>query len=273
VDLIAERVDFLWELKADEYRRAMLAQPKYQDPLRLNKYEAKVYSQAGEDGMLAEVFRRIGTTNKFFVEFGVGTGFENNTVFLLRHGGWTGLWMDGDSSSVAGIRSYFASDISSGKLKCDLTFVTAENIESLLARSAVPTELDLLSIDIDGNDYWIWKKIEKWRPRVVIIEYNAIFPPGVEAVMRYDPDYAHHFGRPWETSSHFGASLKSYELLAQQKGYKLVGCNIGGVDAVFVRADLVGGKFLGPFTAEVHYEPAMYPSQWSKYGAYRRKPL
>ena len=71
--------------------------------------------------------------------------------------------------------------------------------------------------------------------------------------MQYDPNYVHPFGRPWETSGHFGASLKSYELLAQQKGYKLVGCNIGGVDAVFVRADVVGDKFLSPFTAEVHY--------------------
>ena len=89
VDLINDHVDFLWELKADEYRRAVLAQPGYQDPRRLNNYEVNVYSQAGEDGMLAEVSRRIGTTNKVFVEFGAGAGLEDNTVFLLRHGGLT----------------------------------------------------------------------------------------------------------------------------------------------------------------------------------------
>lgn len=270
---IQERLDFLWELAADAHRLQRLGEERYANPLRLNRHEAKIYSQAGEDGIVLEIFRRVGTTNCFFVEFGIGNGSENNTVYLLRHENWSGTWMDGNENSIRGVRERFSKEIDDKRLTASQQFITPENIEDLFRSHDVPAEFDLLSLDIDGNDYWVWKAIKNFSPRVVVVEYNAIFPPGSIAVMEYEPRYSHRFGAPWETSSHWGASLSAWKILGEEKGYRLVGCNIDGVDAFFVRADLVGEKFLSPFTAETHYERPMYASQWSKHGAYRREPL
>ncbi len=111
---------------------------------------------------------------------------------------------------------------------------------------------DLLSIDVDLNTYWLCKAITNYEPRVVVVEYNALFPPPVEWVVRYDPMSA------WDGTCYFGASLKSLENLGTLKGYRLVGCDVTGVNAFFVRQDLVEDKFLRPFTAENHYEPMRY---------------
>lgn len=273
VQFVQERLDYLWEIQAAQYRAQRLSNVRFNDPKRLSRRESKVYSQAGEDGMLREVFHRIGTSNKVFVEFGIGSGSENNTVFLLRHQKWSGLWMDGNPAAERMVRKQFASDIESNRLTFAREFITPSNIEGLFKTYGIPEQFDLLSIDVDGNDYWIWKAITHYRPRVLVLEYNAIYPPGVEAVMPYDPTYEHEFGSPWETSSHWGASLTSWQTLNDEKGYSLVGCNIDGVDAIFVRNDLLGDHFCSPYTAENHYEQPMYPSQWSKHGAYRRQPL
>lgn len=228
--------------------RQMRENPRYQNSKRLNMYEQQVYSQNGEDGIIAEIFRRIGTKNKFFVEFGVGDGLENNTAYLLLKN-WTGYWIDGNKESVNRIKQRFSLAINKKILLIDYAFVTAESIEALFKKVNVPEEFDLLSIDINGNDYWVWKAIENYRPRVVIIEYNAIFPPDVELVIKYNPKFVGN------ETCYFGASLKSLEILGSKKGYKLVGCDFRGVNAFFVREDLVKDKFLEPFTAENHYEP------------------
>ncbi len=130
--------------------------------------------------------------------------------------------------------------------------ITAENIEPLFNEMGVPEEFDLLSIDIDGNDYWVWKNILKFRPRVVTLEYNALYRPAVKWVMKNNPTLA------GKNDSYFGASLKSLELLGLEKGYRLVGCTFTGLNAFFVREDLVQDRFLAPYTAENHYEPARY---------------
>ena len=242
----------------------LLFQPRYQDPKKLNRYETKIYSQAGEDGILAEIFRRIGVTKKVFVEFGSGDGHENNTVFLLRNG-WTGLWIEADRDAVNTVQKDLAADTESHRLVVLNAFVTAKNIESLLAQANVPREFDLLSIDIDGNDYWVWQKIKQYHPRTVVVEYNAMFPPGVEWVVEYDPK------RWWDGTSHYGASLTPLEILGRKKGYLLVGCNLGGVNAFFVRQDLVGDRFSKPYSAENHYEPIRYYLQKRLLG-YPRRP-
>ena len=108
---------------------------------------------------------------------------------------------------------------------------------------------DLLSIDVDRNTYYIWRALRERRPRVVVVEYNATFPPSDEWVVAYDP------AKGWNSSSYFGASLKSYELLGRELGYTLVGCGLAGTNAFFVRSDLVTDRFEPPFTAEHHYEP------------------
>ncbi len=251
LDEIHQTLDHLYQIEADKCIEQLLANPRYSDPKRLNKWEHKVFSQAGEDGIIAEIFRRIGTTNRLFVEFAAGDGVENNTRYLLSLG-WRGLWIEAHPGYIDEIVKKQSRAIEEGTLRLLHEFVTAENIESLFKKADVPEEFDLLSIDIDGNDYWTWKEIGRYHPRVVVIEYNAIFPPGCEWVMEYAPDTT------WDGTSNYGASLTALEVLGAHKGYKLVGCNLGGVNACFVRDDLVGDNFCGPFTAENHYEPPRY---------------
>lgn len=253
----------LLELKTEENRCILLREPKYEDPKRLSRYEATVSSQSGEDGILAETFRRIGTTNKVFAEFGCGDGSENNTGYLLNCG-WSGLWIEGDRGAAERAARDFARPIGDGRLKLYREFVTAENIAGLFLRAGLPAEPDLLSIDIDGNDYWIWEALYACRARVVVMEYNAIFPPGIDWVMDYDAEAR------WDGSSHFGASLSAFERLGNKKGYSLVGCNLAGVNAFFVRQDLVSNRFTEPFTTQNHYEPPRYFLGRSKAGHPRR---
>ncbi|MDB9412346.1 hypothetical protein [Microcystis aeruginosa] len=244
--------DRITELQIDNYLLENLHKnPKYDSPKKLNRYEFKVFSQAGEDGIISEIFNRIGTTNKFFVEFGVGNGLENNSAYLLVKG-WQGYWIEGSERFCKSIRQSFKDLIVNQQLTLKNTFITAENIEDFFREGNVPTELDLLSIDIDGNDYWVWQAITNYRPRVVILEYNAIYPPESSWVMQYNPSHQ------WKYNSHMGSSLKALEKLGHQKGYKLVACSFSGVNAFFVREDLLADHFCSPFSAENHYEPARY---------------
>jgi hypothetical protein len=217
------------------------------DPIYLDRYGYKVYSQNDEDGMIAEIFGRIGTTNKIFVEFGAGNGLENNTHFLLFQG-WHGLWIEGDEKNYTSIINCFKQPLSSKQLIAANAFITAENINSLISDN-VSGEIDFLSIDIDGNDYWVWDVIDCVSPRVVAIEVNQKIPPQLEWIMPYEAEYVWELG-----SDKHGASLKSLELLGRKKGYQLVGTSMTGVNALFVKCELIrGGVFPEPATAENLY--------------------
>jgi hypothetical protein len=236
----------------DFINRWMRENPKYQDSKKLNRFERQHHSQNGEDGVIEEIFRRIGTTNKYFVEFGASSdGLENNTVSLL-YDGWQGFWLEPSEKNVARIKNKFDSVVKQGRLRVKDAFVTAENVEELFRSAGVPVDMDLLSIDIDGNDYWVWKALESYRPRALVIEYNAVHGAFRKWVMAYNADHV------WDGSDYYGASLKSLELLGTKKGYALVGCDFTGLNAFFVRTDLVGGHFQKPFTSENHYEPPRY---------------
>lgn len=225
--------------------------PKYANSKRLNKHECQVFSQYGEDGIIQEIFNRIGTTNKYFIEFGVENGLESNTTNLL-YKGWKGLWLEGSKTDYDKVNTTFSDMIGTGQLTIKNEFITAENIESLFKAGGAPTDLDLLSIDIDYNDYYIWEAISTYNPRVVITEYNSTFRPDTHFVVNYKAD------RVWDKSSYFGASLLAFEQLAEKKGYCLVGCSYAGTNAFFVRKDLVGDLFEAPYTAENHYEPTRF---------------
>jgi hypothetical protein len=225
---------------------------RYADPKRLFRFAQQTFSQHGEDGMIAEIFRRIGAPFHTFVEIGTGDGLQNNTTALLESG-WRGWWIDGDPNSVSSIRTAFRMPIASGQLSVLQSLVTAENMVSLMERLTVPNEFDLLSLDIDRNTYWVWAAvIAVYRPRAAVIEYNASFPPDVDWKVEYRPT------AQWNGTSYYGASLKAMELLGREHGYSLVGCDFSGVNAFFVRSDLCGDKFVEPFTAENHYEPPRY---------------
>jgi hypothetical protein len=228
---------------------SILHEPRYADPKRLLRYAHQTYSQNGEDGMIAEVIRRIGAPNKTFLEIGVGTGLENNTTALLSDG-WSGWWIDGNEADMRSIASTFRKQIASRQLATLTANVTAENLETLLEGMAVSKEPDVFSLDIDMNTYWVWAAMTAYRPRVAVIEYNAAFPPTVDWKVDYQAD------RIWKATSFYGASLKAMELLGRKVGYSLVGCDFNGVNAFFVRSDLCGDKFCEPFTAENHYEPS-----------------
>ncbi|WP_232417841.1 hypothetical protein [Methyloversatilis thermotolerans] len=214
-------------------------------------YGYKVFSQSDEDGVINQIFRRIGLTNRIFVEFGVGDGLENNTAALLFDG-WSGLWIEGSKAYSDRIISNMSNLIDAGRLKVVNDFVYPDNIDRLISSNLEVEEIDLLSVDIDGNDAHVVKEIKCINPRVIVVEYNAKFGPSIDFCMKYDRNHV------WRKSDNFGASLKNYEKLMSMRGYSLVGCNVVGTNAFFVRSDLVGELFDQPYTSEHHYEPARY---------------
>jgi hypothetical protein len=239
------------DILVEQYlKENLLENPRYEGK-KLNRHEFQVFSQGGEDGIIEEIFHRIGATDRYFVEFGVGNGSESNTTYLLLKD-WRGLWIESGEKNVAAIRKAYGSLLFAGQLQVRQDFITAENIEEVFRQASVPETFDLLSIDIDRNDYWVWKAIGRYQPRVVVIEYNAVIPAHLEWIVRYEARTS------WDGSSHQGASLKSLELLGARKGYRLVGCNFTGSNAFFVKEELVEDKFAEPFTAEHHYEPPRY---------------
>lgn len=181
----------------------------------LRKFEAQVYSQFGEDGVLQRIFECVGTRNKSFVEFGAWDGQHlSNTANLRLHQGWTGLLMEG-------------SDRADGELVMQ-EFVNAENVEVLFAKYGVPETFDLLSVDIDGNDYWVWKAIERFTPRVVVVEYNIFFALDAPRTIEYHADHV------WDETTYHGASLAAFHKLGLAKGYTLVHTDSWAPNAFFV---------------------------------------
>lgn len=223
---------------------------RYTHPLSLARHHAQVYSQNGEDGIISEIFRRIGAKDHFFVEIGIESGRQNNTRFLLESG-WRGIWIDGNAEGVNQATSLFGSFIENGRLKIIHSFVTIENINDVLDEAGAPECFDFISIDVDQNTSHIWRAINR-RSRAACIEYNSSVPPTVALQVPYDPA-----GR-WDTSNWYGASLKALEILAAGKDMNLVGCELVGVDAFFVTSSDAKGRFQEPFTAEAHYEPPRY---------------
>lgn len=222
------------------------------DPLRLENFGFKVHSQSDEDGILREIFRRIGTTNRVFVEFGAETGQENNCRFLLEQG-WTGLWMEGNQYGADGIRKLFTKEIARGQLRFIEAYVSRDNVNALIQQSGIGGEIDLLSIDIDSIDYYVFQVIEAIKPRVVVLEHNHSYPPGEIWVMPYNPNYR------WDHTTgaaDYGASISALVDLANHKGYQLVGCGLYSPNGFYVRNDLLeGSKFSRPFTAEHFFNP------------------
>ncbi len=252
VDLLkpAETADHIAQIRTileSEYRDRLLASERSRESARIIQSQFQVYSQQGEDGMIAEIFKRIGTNNKVFVEIGVGDGLENNTAYLLTQQ-WRGLWIDGSDQNIQHIRRKFNALIAEDVLRAKQVLVSMENINETmkLTHDLAP---DLVSIDIDYNTYWIWKALDCLSPRVVVIEYNSYFPADIDWKVPYDKN------RVWDGSNFFGASLKAMELLGREKGYTLVGCDISGTNAFFVKAELADKHFHLDGSSENHYEP------------------
>jgi hypothetical protein len=199
----------------------------------------RVFSQSDEDGIIQYLTNKLPIENKTFIEFGVEEYDESNTRFLLLNDNWQGMVVDGSSSNIQYIQNdkiYWQFDL---QAKC--AWITRDNVNSLLAEAGFSEDVGLLSIDIDGNDYWVWEAIQSVRPRIVIVEYNSVFgllPISVPYRENFDRRQAHY------SNLYFGCSLAALSHLAKKKGYLLVGSNIWGHNAFFVRSD-VAGEFSG----------------------------
>jgi lipopolysaccharide transport system ATP-binding protein len=217
--------------------------------LDLRTYERRVFSQHGADGMIEELFRRIGSPSKFFVEVSSEAATGYNSARLALEEDWRGVFIN--PSCVPGLR--MVRDLQfPERVRCLDSEITAAAFEEVLAREQAPTEFDLLSIVLAGNDYWVWSAVRRWRPRVVVIQYNASLGPTQRWVMKENVDYR------WNGTSYYGASLASLTALGKKKGYALVATDSIGNLAFFVREDLLGeDAFLGP-AVQFHYAPPRY---------------
>jgi hypothetical protein len=191
----------------------------------LRAHERSVRSQCGADGVLLRIFECIGASTRYFVEFGAKDGcIESNTAHLRIDQGWSGLLMEGDAERV--------------RHPVRTEFVTAENVNALFAKYRVPSDLDLLSIDVDGNDYWIWKAIDGYHPRVVVIEYNIFFGPSVCKTIPYNAEFH------WDKTPYHGASLAALHKLGREKGYTLVHAESYAPNAFFLKNSELPAGFI-----------------------------
>lgn len=234
----------LWNLSqsAETPRASLLAlsevmrrqggdRPAISDQQPLTGFELRVTSQNGEDGVLIELLRRAGDGGRWFAEIGAGAGDQSNCVVLADVLGWSGLLLDGDPARAARLRAKYAG-IPAIRTRCALA--EPANVDELLAESKLPRELDVLSIDVDGADYWIWRAMRAFTPRILIIEYNASL--GAEERLVQPENRPDTFDR----TSYGGASIAALCELGEARGYRLVHTELTGNNAFFVRRDQPG---------------------------------
>lgn len=196
----------------------------------------RVFSQFEEDGILLYIFSLIGMTHKTFIEIGSDDGVNSNSANLYFHFGWHGLFLDGNPKSIKRGKKFFAKYPHPWFYKPTFinAMITRKNINELITKANLKGEIGLLSIDIDGNDYWIWDKIEVVEPQVVIIETHIEFGLN-NIVVPYDENYVY----PGKHPIYHGASPVAMVNLAKRKGYRLVAANQYGFNLIFVKNGLV----------------------------------
>jgi len=229
----------------------IISLPKFQNEKNLLKHGYKVFSQQDEDGIIDEIFKRIGSGKKKFVEMGIETGIQCNTSNLLFQN-WSGLWIECNEKSVEKIKENFSEYIKTN-LKVHCEKINPKNINDLLSIYFERNEeIDLLSIDIGVHTFHVLEKIEVIKPRVIVVEYNAKYGPLIDWTVEYD------INAEWDNTDYFGASLYSFEKMLKKKDYFLVGCNITGVNAFFVRKDQLNEKFEEDTSSKYHFIEGRY---------------
>jgi hypothetical protein len=231
---VDERLD---ELKMNQGLILSLMQRERRSK-NLRDYEFKIFSQWGEDGIIQHLTRALEIKNKTFIEFGVERFFEANCRFLMMKDNWSGFVIDGSSKNIKRLKNsyfYWRYDINAVE-----AFITKENINELLLRSAFDEDIGILSIDIDGNDYHVLEAISTFKPRILICEYNAVFGATRKISIPYDPAFSRTHGH--FSNLYWGASLSALTQLAGRKGYSLIGTNSAGSNAFYVRNDLLNER-------------------------------
>ena len=215
----------------------------------LHDVEFKVFSQFGEDGIIQYLIQVANITPEemTFIEFGVENYLESNTRFLLVNNNWRGLVLDGSEQNINTIKKqdfYWRNDLTALH-----AWIDRDNINLLLENAGFSGEIGLLSVDIDGNDYWVWQAINVVNPVIVVVEWNSVFGSEAAISIPYDPEFfrsnAHY------SNLYYGASISAFEYLGKQKGYSLIGSNSAGNNLFFIRNDRVGS--LKPLTAREAY--------------------
>ena len=228
--------------------------PDLDQKTRFRNAEFKIYSKHGGDGILLYIFSKIGMTNHTLVEMGIEDGRECNTTNLLLNFGWKGLLIDANEKWVLSAKDFFKNKLGTQSEKVNVvhSFVTAENINESITKVGIKGEIDLLSIDIDGNDYWVWKAIKDIDPRVVVVEYNSTF--GLRSITKPYKKNVAYKDVVERNPLYFGASLRALAKLGKEKGYILVACDTHGHDSYFIREDVAEGVFFEQKPEEVFYE-------------------
>jgi len=228
----------------------------------INEAEFQVFSQFGDDGIIQYLVNKLDIPHKTFVEFGVENYTESNTRFLLINNNWSGLVIDGDKKNIDFIKNDPVSLMHD--LHSVYSFVTKDNINGLLLdflKKGYDNEIGLLSIDIDGNDYWIWDEINVVKPVIVIVEYNSAFGKDQAWTIPYKADFSRY---TYKTFQYWGASLKAFNLLATRKGYSFAGCNSAGNNAYFIRNDKLGN--IKPVSIEEGYVLSKFREDLDEHG-------
>jgi hypothetical protein len=196
-------------------------------PERLTARRFRLHSQNQEDGILWALFQQAGVTDARFVELGSGAS-GGNAAMLAAECGWRGLMVEGNEGSVGYAARRFP------RVTAVCAWITPESVNALLETHGFAGEVDLLSLDIDGNDYWVWEALTATRPRVLVLEYNSMFGPERAVTIPYDPA----FRRRDHRFCYYGASLAALTRLSARKGYRLVAVEPAGVNAFFLRNDV-----------------------------------
>jgi len=197
----------------------------------LSDVEFSVFSQWGDDGIINWLTNNLPKIPKNFLEIGTQDYKESNTRFLTMSKNWSGYIIDSSNQDIEKIKKqniYWKHN-----LKAFNFFITKENINNILKKIKIPKEIGLLSLDIDGNDYWVWEKIKNISPAIFVCEYNAVFGD----LNNISTPYTKNFNRTKYHHSNlaFGASLPAFIKISQKKNYKFIGTNSNGVNAYFIK--------------------------------------
>ena len=231
-----------------------LLAPGFTPPV--NAYEFSHYSQNGEDGILLHLLERLGVENRYIVEVGTEDGRECNSANLILNFGWSGCLIEASESSAAAAREYFSACRVLDRVHLINAWALPGNINELLRNAGVPGTVDILSIDIDSHDYWLWRALDCLNPRIVVIEYNASFSPDSCVTVPYPmPRIKGKAARYYH-----GASLMAMQQLGREKGYTMVGGDSRGINCFFVRNDLAAAAGLTAVSTESAYRPHFWRS-------------
>lgn len=217
-----------------------------------------VYSQTDEDGILLYLFALIGVTNRRCVELCAGDGIECNTANLILNHGFTGLLVDGTAGLVERSRAFYASAPETRIFppQSVQAWITRDSVDELVRSHGFEGEIDLLSLDMDGVDLWIWEALTVIQPRVVVVEFQDILGPDRSWTVPYADDFSSGAHSTTDGMPNFaGASITAFTKLAKRKGYRLVGTNTMGWNAFFVRDDLAEGLIAEVSTADCLVHP------------------